>query len=177
MALKPRNNAEEDNTNQNQQLLNELQQINQRIDNLEQRLTGHLSTNQPKPSSMNENVVNELKEQNAKLGNRMIELEQREQNRSNQNQKLVSELKASTSNFKNYLDKTETKVIKISNQMLAKIDTKHITEDVTKAFRQEKDGMYEDLKGIRMANQEQHEALNNSLKENQKFIQKLIKTQ
>ncbi|MDN8848479.1 hypothetical protein Q0M30_16695, partial [Staphylococcus aureus] len=81
---------------------------------------------------MNENVVNELKEQNAKLGNRMIELEQQEQNRSNQNQQLVSELKASTLNFKNYLDKTETKVIKISNQMLAKIDTKHITEDVAK---------------------------------------------
>ncbi|MDW8544637.1 hypothetical protein [Staphylococcus pseudoxylosus] len=60
-------------------------------------------------------------------------------------------------------------MIKISNQMLAKIDTKHITEDVAKAFRQEKDGMYEDLKGIRMANQEQHEALNNSLKENQKL--------
>ncbi|MGW8126764.1 DUF334 domain-containing protein [Staphylococcus xylosus] len=99
----------------------------------------------------------------------MIELEQREQNRSNQNQTLVNELKASTSNFKNYLDKTETKVIKISNQMLAKIDTKHITEDVAKAFRQEKDGMYEDLKGIRMANQEHHEVLNNSLKENQKL--------
>nr|WP_256093575.1 DUF334 domain-containing protein [Staphylococcus xylosus] len=118
---------------------------------------------------MNENFVNELKEQNAKLGNRMIELEQREQNRSNQNQKLVNELKASTSNFKNYLDKTETKVIKISNQMLSKIDTKHITEDVAKAFRQEKDGMYEDIKGIRMANKEQHEVLNNSLKENQKL--------
>nr|WP_237282936.1 DUF334 domain-containing protein [Staphylococcus shinii] len=118
---------------------------------------------------MNANAVNELKEQNAKLGNRMIELEQREQNRSNQNQNLVNELKASTSNFKNYLDKTETKVIKISNQMLSKIDTKHITEDVTKAFRQEKDEMYEDLKGIRMANREQHEVLNNSLKENQKL--------
>ena len=99
----------------------------------------------------------------------MIELEQREQNRLNQNQQLVSELKASTSNFKNYLDKTETKVIKISNQMLSKIDTKHMTEDIAKAFRQEKDGMYEDLKGIRMANREQHEALNNSLKENQKL--------
>ncbi|MGW7945769.1 DUF334 domain-containing protein [Staphylococcus xylosus] len=60
-------------------------------------------------------------------------------------------------------------MIKISNQMLSKIDTKHITEDVTKAFRQEKDEMYEDLKGIRMANREQHEALSNSLKENQKL--------
>ncbi len=53
--------------------------------------------------------------------------------------------------------------------MLSKIDTKHMTEDLAKAFRQEKDGMYEDLKGIRMANREQHEALNNSLKENQKY--------
>lgn len=53
--------------------------------------------------------------------------------------------------------------------MLAKIDTKHITEDVAKAFRQERDGMHEDLKGIRIANREQHEALNNSLKENQKL--------
>lgn len=44
-----------------------------------------------------------------------------------------------------------------------------MTEDVAKAFRQEKEGMYEDLKGIRMANREQHEALNNSLKENQKL--------
>ncbi|MGW7816443.1 DUF334 domain-containing protein [Staphylococcus xylosus] len=60
-------------------------------------------------------------------------------------------------------------MIKISNQMLAKIDTKHITEDVAKAFRQERDGMHEDLKGIRIANREQHEALNNSLKENQKL--------
>ncbi|WP_368679824.1 DUF334 domain-containing protein (plasmid) [Staphylococcus pseudoxylosus] len=60
-------------------------------------------------------------------------------------------------------------MIKISNQMLSKIDTKHITEDVAKAFRQEKHEMYEDLKGIRMANREQHEALNNSLKENQKL--------
>ncbi|MFW2436172.1 DUF334 domain-containing protein [Staphylococcus cohnii] len=60
-------------------------------------------------------------------------------------------------------------MIKISNQMLSKIDTKHMTEDIAKAFRQEQDGMYEDLKGIRMANQEQHEALNNSLKENQKL--------
>lgn len=53
--------------------------------------------------------------------------------------------------------------------MLSKIDTKRITEDVAKAFRQEKDGMYEDIKGIRMANKEQHEVLNNSLKENQKL--------
>ncbi|WP_394856687.1 DUF334 domain-containing protein [Staphylococcus saprophyticus] len=60
-------------------------------------------------------------------------------------------------------------MIHISNQMLSKIDTKHITEDVTKAFKQEKDGMYEDIKGIRMANKEQHEVLNNSLKENQKL--------
>ncbi|MGS5042101.1 DUF334 domain-containing protein [Staphylococcus saprophyticus] len=29
--------------------------------------------------------------------------------------------------------------------------------------------MYEDIKGIRMANKEQHEVLNNSLKENQKL--------
>lgn len=53
--------------------------------------------------------------------------------------------------------------------MLAKIDTKHITEDVAKAFRQEKDEMYEDIKDIRIANKEQHEVLNNSLKENQKL--------
>lgn len=53
--------------------------------------------------------------------------------------------------------------------MLSKIDTQHMTEDVAKAFRQEKYGMYEDLKGIRMANREQHEALSNSLKENQKL--------
>ncbi|RIM75604.1 DUF334 domain-containing protein [Staphylococcus xylosus] len=53
--------------------------------------------------------------------------------------------------------------------MLAKIDTKHITEDVAKAFKQEKDEMYEDIKGIRIANREQHEALNHSLKENQKL--------
>ncbi|RIM91491.1 DUF334 domain-containing protein [Staphylococcus xylosus] len=99
----------------------------------------------------------------------MIELEQREQNRSNQNKMLVNELKASTSDFKNYLDKTETKVIHISNQMLSKIDTSHITEDVAKAFREEKEGMYEDIKDIRMANKEQQEALNNSLKENKKL--------
>lgn len=86
-----------------------------------------------------------------------------------ENQTLVNELKASTSNFKNYLDKTETKVIKIANQMLAKIDTEHITEDVAKAFRQEKDEMYKDIKNIRLANKEQHEGLNNSLKENQKL--------
>lgn len=169
MALSPRNNADVSHTNQNEQLLNELQKINQRIDRLEQSLIGKASDNRPTTNATNGNIVNELKEQNAKLGNRMIELEQREQNRSNQNQQLVSELKTSTSNFKNYLDKTETKVIKISNQMLSKIDTKHMTEDVAKAFRQEKDGMYEDLKGIRMANREQHEALNNSLKENQKL--------
>ncbi|MGE1000405.1 DUF334 domain-containing protein [Bacillus sp. Gnz1/3] len=60
-------------------------------------------------------------------------------------------------------------MIKISNQMLSKIDTTSMTEDVAKAFRQEKEGMYEDLKGIRMANREQHESLNNSLKENQKL--------
>ncbi|MGI2244450.1 DUF334 domain-containing protein [Staphylococcus cohnii] len=65
-----------------------------------------------------------------------------------ENQTLVNELKASTSNFKNYLDKTETKVIKIANQMLAKIDTEHITEDVAKAFRQEKDEMYKDIKNM-----------------------------
>src|SRR5699024_3464157 len=169
MALSPRNNGDAQSTNQNEQLLNELQKINQRIDHLEQNLIGKVSNSQPTTNSMNANIANELKEQNVKLGNRMIELEQREQSRSNQNQKLVSELKASTSNFKNYLDKTETKVIKISNQMLSKIDTTSMTEDVAKAFRQEKEGMYEDLKGIRMANREQHESLNNSLKENQKL--------
>lgn len=63
------------------------QKIKQRIDNLEQYLTGPLSINQPKPSSMNENAVNEL--------------EQREQNRSKENQTLVRELKALPSNFKN----------------------------------------------------------------------------
>lgn len=53
--------------------------------------------------------------------------------------------------------------------MLSKIDTSHITEDVAKTFKQEKEGMYEDIKGIRMANKEQQEALNNSLKENKKL--------
>lgn len=53
--------------------------------------------------------------------------------------------------------------------MLSKIDTKHITEYVTKAFKQEKERMYEDIKGILMANKEQHEVLNNSLKESQKL--------
>ncbi len=53
--------------------------------------------------------------------------------------------------------------------MLSKIDTTSMTEDITKAFKQEKDEMYEDLKAIRIANREQHETLSNSLKENQKL--------
>ncbi|HHA0702355.1 DUF334 domain-containing protein [Staphylococcus aureus] len=82
---------------------------------------------------------------------------------------LVKELKDSTSNFKNYLEKTETKVVHISNQMLSKIDTKNMTEDIAQAFKQENDGMYEDLKNIRLANREQHEALNKHLEANKKL--------
>ncbi|WP_222122788.1 hypothetical protein, partial [Staphylococcus saprophyticus] len=72
-------------------------------------------------------------------------------------------------NFKNYLHKTQTKLIKISNQILPKIHTKHITHHLPNPFTQQKHHIYQHIKPIPIPNKQQHQLLNNPLKQNQNF--------
>lgn len=183
MALKPRNNGDVENTNQNEQLLKELQKINQRIDNLERNLTGHLSTNQPKHSSMNANVVNELKEQNVKLGNRMIELEQRESKHINRHNQLLKKIEASTSNFDQATHQMRDKFITVAKSYLRKIDTDNQTQDfklaVDEKLNQVEKKTNELLSYYEASNQQSHQQweahkklMDDRFKDNDKVIQK-----